>query len=817
MLAPRLKSEVDNLWSLFWTAGVTNPLTAVEQITYLLFLKRLDDLNQDRTPEASLFGPREECKLAHHVEDYAAAGVPVDYKGCPGHHVSQWSFISGAVYTEDVHQLLTTFVFPWLRELEETIQEKSGSDEMGFESAHLMSDAYFQLPREKTETLKMAIQKVDQLFRHVDTQGASGDVLGDLFEYLLNEIQQSGMNGQFRTPRHIIRFMVELLDPQPEDRICDPAAGTGGFLINSIIHLRRRATERQKPDDLRLEWDGTPLRTVAGGPDLVRGDNLVGFDNDRTMVRVGWMNLILHGIRSPRFQRRDALSQSFTEREQYDKVFANPPFTGKVDTSDLHPTRFVGAGAGGAAAPRSEILFVWLILDLLKERGRAAVIVPEGVLYGGTNAHVRLRQHLLLEHQVQGVISLPAGVFQPYTGVKTSILVFQKVGSEGKIPCTDTVWFYEVLADGRTPDAKRDPRPAVNDLWDALEKWGKDPRPEESLTYYRPELWMERWRVVDEKTRTLFSEEVPVARDGSALLGIHELFPELSPEPGSRPVPPAAMDARVQDEQRGRVRDLFLRHVNDGLADASGRAARQRAPAKRASAAKRAFQDRIRGLAAWFEEGSQAMLEQHFEPHAQRALRIVVENARADMEASLPGLVEEALDPARQHGYPAGSAQSGDGSVASEAAAIVRSFARLDGYNIQLRSLKVEERDEPLEESRCWTAPVRRFINVPEWTSEDGTLRGSHDETGTIRPEFLADPRIYVDAGPTSGKVRVEYLDPDCIEANDYNLGASRYKPYQLRVEAHAPPQELLERLVSLEKDVLRGLQELTALVRGPG
>src|SRR5260370_28932824 len=427
-----------------------------------------------------------------------------------------------------------------------------GNGSNGLEAtANRMEDAYFQLPREKTATLQRAIKTIDALFTHVDS---SDDLMGDICEYLLSEIQTSGKNGQFRTPRHIIRLMVELLDPDWTESIADPAAGTGGYLINSIQHVLKRYTD---PQTVRLEWDGTPYRIDGAGIPIETleidekyplSELFTGYDNDRTMVRIGWMNLILHGLEDPRMFLQDTLAKGFEETECYDIVLANPPFTGTVDKDDLSE-RFKDLPTN-----KSELLFVFLILNLLKVGGRAAVIVPEGVLFGSTNPHKELRRRLLPDNILDGAISLPAGVFQPYTGVKTSILVFHKVDERcraGMTPQTENVWFYEITADGYTLDAKRNPRPEPNDLWDAIEKWQRRGIDDASIDYFQPDIHTERWRMVDDKTLQIFAASEPrVSAEAGQVRAINELFLEL-------PRDPVEATQLVVEQQRLRISSVY--------------------------------------------------------------------------------------------------------------------------------------------------------------------------------------------------------------------------------------------------------------------
>src|SRR5262245_1157060 len=454
MLAPYIKKKVDRLWDRFWSAGLTNPLVAVEQITYLLFLKRLEDIDLRRQER----------------------GLPSIYKD---NESSKWSYIRQEK-SNPLH--LIEVVFPWLRKLDEHFSELNKEEseldkkesELDKEESEIsdvhkrMADAYFQLDPNKGQVLSDAIDLIDQLFARAGEGSAAQDVMGDTFEYLLSEVATAGKNGQFRTPRHIIRFMVELLDPKPGQRIIDPAAGTGGFLFSAQQYLMRKYTT---PQTLRIEWDGTPHRAYADMADreldatIHKGTNFVGIDNDRTMARIGWMNLILHGLYNPQLIQGDSLSKregkpalaDLLKPESYQLVLANPPFTGTVDSADLEKdiNLFPRAGDKGkkkneVITNKSELLFCWLMLDLLAIGGRCAVIVPEGVLFGNTDAHIQLRRELLTEHVVEAVISLPGGVFQPYTGVKTSIIVFRKETKRdakqkfnGQTPRTQSVWFYE--------------------------------------------------------------------------------------------------------------------------------------------------------------------------------------------------------------------------------------------------------------------------------------------------------------------------------------------------------------------------------------
>jgi len=439
MLAPDLKRDIDKLWDKFWSGGIANPLTAIEQIAYLIFMKRLEESDNAAAAEARKI-KRKHTSIFEGPKD-----------------MRRWSNFSQLSKSEEMLTMVRDQVFPLIKDM--------GGDRM--------RDAVFVIP--SPTMLQSAVQIIDQLF----IPSRNADTLGDIYEYLLNEIQTAGKNGQFRTPRHVIRAIIQLVNPQFDGkrlpRLCDPACGTAGFLVNSYIHMMAANTS---PDILEIEADGTPQR-YAGDKldkksiDALRANSFYGFDFDRTMVRIGWMNMIQHGLTDPHIEYADALSKKSEERlavETYDIVFANPPFTGNIEQSDKSDRFKIKTN-------KTELLFVELILDLLVSGGRAGVIVPEGVLFGSTNAHRDLRRRLIQNNQLEAVVSLPAGVFQPYTGVKTAALIFTKGGH------TDSVWFYEVRADGYSLDARRTPRPEENDLWDLVKKY---PTRDTTTDYHQP-------------------------------------------------------------------------------------------------------------------------------------------------------------------------------------------------------------------------------------------------------------------------------------------------------------------------------------------
>ena len=815
MLSPKQRQDIFELWTMFWSSGMTNPLTAIEQITYLLFLKRLDQLDSKRP--RSIYGRRANCELPHHPDDSKDIdlSLPPDagenlYVRCKGHGTCRWRYIVQCLTVPDSesgkditpHDHLSQYVFPWLRVLETTLRSRGNGENGLAKTATRMEDAYFQLPREKTATLQRAIKMIDMLFPHVDS---SDDLMGDIFEYLLSEIQQSGKNGQFRTPRHIIRLMVELLNPDWNETVADPAAGTGGFLINGIQHVLKRYTD---PRTVRLEWDGTPHRINGAGIPIETyplSGLFTGYDNDRTMVRIGWMNLILHGLNDPRMFLQDTLGKGFQEADCYDIVFANPPFTGTVDKDDLN-ARFKDLPTN-----KSELLFVLLILDLLKVGGRAAVIVPEGVLFGSTNAHEELRRRLVLDNILEGVISLPAGVFQPYTGVKTSILVFRKVDERcqpGMEPQTKAVWFYEIGADGYTLDARRNPKPEPNDLWDAIEKWS---RKDTGKAYYQPDIYTERWRFVDEHTLRIFAGSEPrVAGEEGKVRGIHELFRGL---PGDGD--PDKATQQIIEQQQPRILALYQETLDAGENYLTSYPRGQKW-------SRALLEGLLREINKIFEEAKRDLLERgrDLPEYARKALDPLLDAARKETEQAIDERLERVMKPPDTLiSQPANGESDKDraekiaeitGHQRQYIESIVREFAKLDGYDIQLRSWKVKQKQEHAE-SKSWVVPVRVFVPNENWVSKDSRLKGSHDEQSNVRPEYIADTRLY----ESDGIVKKEHLDRDCIEYNDFNLSAGRYKPFSVASVEYEPPADIIRELQALEAQIQEGLADLLDRVEG--
>lgn len=425
----QVKTDVDKLWTEFWTGGITNPLTVIEQISFLMFARLLDVM--ETTSE------RKAARLKR----------PIPGRFTGPNDPRRWKNFKQKDATEML-RVVRDEVFPHFRKL-------NG----GTTFSEYMQDA--QLMILKPSLLVSAVAMIDKL------PITEGDAKGDLYEHLLGKLTTAGINGQFRTPRHIIRFMVELVEPKPTETIGDPACGTAGFLVGVMQYLLETHTS---PRGKLTGENGEPIYTgdlLEPYRDHIQNEMFHGFDFDATMLRIASMNLMLHGVDNPDIHYQDTLSNSFPEKFAkqatggFDVILANPPFKGSLDAGDVHPTL-----TQAVKTKKTELLFVALILRMLKKGGRGATIVPDGVLFGSSKAHVALRTMLVRDNQLEAVISLPSGVFKPYAGVSTAILVFTKGGK------TDHVFFYDVQADGFSLDDKRD-RVSDNDLPAALESWRK--------------------------------------------------------------------------------------------------------------------------------------------------------------------------------------------------------------------------------------------------------------------------------------------------------------------------------------------------------
>ena len=414
MITGDIKNQIDRIWDSFWSGGISNPLEVMEQITYLLFLRRLDDLHTLEENKANRLKKPMERRVFPAGQDGVGKGGGRPYEDF------RWSRFQHFAPAE-MFTVVGEHVFPYLRT---DLARQLGNGDSTYE--HHMKDARFTIP---TAAL---LAKVVDLLDKVPME--ERDTKGDVYEYMLGKIASAGQNGQFRTPRHIIRLMVELTAPQPTDVICDPACGTAGFLVAAGEYLRERHPNLLHDAKLKQHFHHGLFH---------------GFDFDNTMLRIGSMNMLLHGVENPDIRYRDSLAQEHGgEEEKYTLVLANPPFAGSLDYENTAKDLLQIV-----KTKKTELLFLALFLRLLKPGGRAAVIVPDGVLFGSSKAHKELRRILVEEQKLDAVVKLPGGVFKPYAGVSTAILFFTKTNSGG----TDFVWFYDVKADGRSLDDKRTP------------------------------------------------------------------------------------------------------------------------------------------------------------------------------------------------------------------------------------------------------------------------------------------------------------------------------------------------------------------------
>ncbi|MBY6995802.1 SAM-dependent DNA methyltransferase [Clostridium botulinum] len=410
MITGELKSKIDRIWETFWTGGITNPLEVIEQFTYFLFIKNLDDNEILAESDAELLG------------------IPFEGMFPSDKQYLRWSKFKNEEAGE-MYRIVSQEVFPFIKDIH-------GDKQSAY--SKYMSDAMFKIPT------PLMLSKIVDAIDNLEIQDK--DTKGDLYEYLLSKVATAGTNGQFRTPRHIIKMMAELMKPTPEDIIVDPAMGTAGFLVGAEEYLR------EKHNDLFL---------VQGLKDHFNNKMFNGFDMDRTMLRIGAMNMMLHGVDNPNIEYKDSLSETNKDSEKYTLVLANPPFKGSLDyeavSADLLKV---------SKTKKTELLFLALFLRILKTGGRCASIVPDGVLFGSTKGHKDIRKEIVDNNKLEAIISMPSGVFKPYAGVSTAIIIFTKTGTGG----TDKVWFYDMKADGYSLDDKRNPI-EDNDIPDMIERF----------------------------------------------------------------------------------------------------------------------------------------------------------------------------------------------------------------------------------------------------------------------------------------------------------------------------------------------------------
>ncbi|QIM19565.1 SAM-dependent DNA methyltransferase [Leucobacter coleopterorum] len=482
MITGELKGKIDRVWDAFWSGGISNPLEVIEQVTYLLFMRRLDQ-QQD-------LAEREFSKLKK-------TNKPMPFT--PEQQQLRWSQLINSGDVAATHRTMADEVFPFLRALGDNA---AGT---GTTYGEHMRDARYTIPN------PALLGKVMDMLNGIPLEDR--DTNGDLYEYLLSKIASAGVNGQFRTPRHIIQLMVDMMAPKPGDTICDPACGTAGFLMAASEYVRRH-----NPDVL-------VDRTQS---EQFHREMFHGFDFDSTMLRIGSMNMLMHGVNAPDIRYRDSLSEGASgESEVYSMILANPPFAGSLDyeatSKDLQRD---------VKTKKTELLFLALFLRLLARGGRAAVIVPDGVLFGSTKAHKELRRVLVEDHKLDAVVKLPSGVFKPYAGVSTAILFFTKVGVSGG-GGTDDVWFYDVRADGFSLDDKRAPV-AENDLGDVLARWQNLPgeqdrgRTEQSFLVPKADIVAEGYDLSINRYREVVHEEVDHRPTAEILAEVDQLGADIA-------------------------------------------------------------------------------------------------------------------------------------------------------------------------------------------------------------------------------------------------------------------------------------------------
>ncbi len=425
MITGELKNKIDSLWEIFWTGGLTNPLDVIEQMTYLMFIRDLDD--------ADTIHARESVMLGLPYQSIFSSEAVIGGRTVDGNQL-KWSVFRDFP-AQKMYSVIQEQVFPFIKNLH-------GDKESAY--AKYMGDAIFKIPTPLM--LDKIVTAMDDIYARM-AQMQNTDVRGDVYEYLLSKLATAGVNGQFRTPRHIIKMMVELMDPKPDEIICDPACGTSGFLVAASEYLKKNKKEE--------------VLFNRSNKEHYMNHMFHGYDMDRTMLRIGAMNMMTHGVENPDIQYKDSLSDQNTDRDKYTLILANPPFKGSLDydivSADLLKV---------CKTKKTELLFLTLFLRMLKIGGRCACIVPDGVLFGSSKAHQAVRKELVGNHRLEAVISMPSGVFKPYAGVSTAILIFTKTGHGG----TDKVWFYDMKADGLSLDDKRSVV-EENDIPDIIERF----------------------------------------------------------------------------------------------------------------------------------------------------------------------------------------------------------------------------------------------------------------------------------------------------------------------------------------------------------
>lgn len=425
MITGELKNKIDSIWEIFWTGGLTNPLDVIEQMTYLMFIHDLDVADNTRAKESAMLGLPHESVFAKETKIGERTIDATQLK---------WSVFHDFP-AEKMYSVMQESVFPFIKNLH------SNKDSA---YSKYMDDAIFKLPTPLM--LSKVVSAMDDLYEQMERLQET-DARGDVYEYLLSKLSTAGVNGQFRTPRHIIKMMVTLMDPGADEIICDPSCGTAGFLVEAGEYLRANRKEEIFFDKAKK--------------DHFMNHMFNGFDMDRTMLRIGAMNMMTHGIDSPFIEYRDSLSDQNPDKDKYSLILANPPFKGSLDY-DIVSTDLLKV----CKTKKTELLFLALFVRMLKVGGRCACIVPDGVLFGSSTAHKAIRKEIIENQRLEAIISMPSGVFKPYAGVSTGILIFTKTNHGG----TDNVWFYDMQADGLSLDDKRTPV-RENDIPDIIERF----------------------------------------------------------------------------------------------------------------------------------------------------------------------------------------------------------------------------------------------------------------------------------------------------------------------------------------------------------
>ncbi|MFE4241922.1 type I restriction-modification system subunit M [Peribacillus butanolivorans] len=505
-----LKGKIDQLWNKFWSGGISNPLTAIEQITYLLFMKRLDDLDLKRISDAEFTGEEYTSKFDG---EFTLPGTDqkVDKQELRWSHFKRMS-------AEEMLAHVQMKVFPFLKMF--------NGDESPF--THHMKNAVFIIP--KPALLVEAMSTIEEIFEEIEKDANEGgqafqDIQGDVYEMLLSEIASAGKNGQFRTPRHIIKLIAELVEPQIGQRITDPACGTGGFLLGAYQYMVTQLDKNKK--DLQPDEDGFIRNSVSGlltkEVSEMLNESLYGYDIDVTMVRLALMNLMMHGVETPHIDYKDTLSKGFKENNNFNIIMANPPFTGSIDKGDINESLQL-------STTKTELLFVENIYNLLKMGGTAGVIVPQGVLFGSGKAFVEARKILVEKCELKAVINLPSGVFKPYAGVSTAILIFTKGGE------TENVWFYDMEGDGYSLDDRRIKLEGYGDLQDIVAQYKKrdsrivSDRKDKFFFVPKKEVVAEKYDLSMSRYKVDVFEEVVYEKPAVILTKLKEMESEINTE-----------------------------------------------------------------------------------------------------------------------------------------------------------------------------------------------------------------------------------------------------------------------------------------------